>query len=273
MTKCAKLFLLWVTALASTATGFCPIPSTFPKIQTTQLDLAKKGKNENSNFLTKMFRPIVKDSWIENAFNHFEPIHGHGTGEKQLDDLFKAEQDLLKDRKSHYGNKKELRAKYKNFQKDHHNEIPVLSENPADLNKHEDDAMYVAKKTKGKAKLGWIESAFNNFQPIHGHGSGEKDLDAIFEDEKHLLNDRKYHFANPNNLRTKYQDFKKDHHNEIPTIAENPADLNKHEDDAMYVDDDYNINVPSFHIEEAVDGLVDGLSKWAKNQNKNKSSP
>jgi hypothetical protein len=52
-----------------------------------------------------------------------------------------------------------------------------------------------------RLEMGWLENI--NFRSIHGHGSGEKELAKIYEDEKELLKDRKKHFSKAA-MKTKY---------------------------------------------------------------------
>jgi hypothetical protein len=128
--------LLLPALLAATASSFVPLPS--PQKVKLELPMAMKGESSKRKML-----PIVKDTWIERAFNDFEPVHGHGTGEKELDEIYKAEQDLLKERKKHFGvNNNKLKDKYRDFKTDHHGEIQTIAQNPADLNQKEDDAMH-----------------------------------------------------------------------------------------------------------------------------------
>lgn len=107
----------------------------------------------------------------------------------------------------------------------------------------------------------WISDVFNNFEPIHGHGTGHTELKEIRKDQKEVLAKRKSH-VEKEYLKEKYKDIGVDHHGEIPMIAFDPADLNKKEDDAMYVDEDYSIEVPSFHIEEAADKVAEKMTNW-----------
>lgn len=118
-------------------------------------------------------------------------------------------------------------------------------------------------KNKGRDK--WIASFFSDFEPIHGHGTAEKNLDEIKQAQEQVLHERKKSYGNKNMLKKKYSNPKLDHHGEIPVISQNPADLNKKEDDSMYVAED-NIHVPSFHIEEAADSLMDKLNSWVDKQ-------
>jgi len=39
----------------------------------------------------------------------------------------------------------------------------------------------------------WISDVFNNFELIHGHGTGHMQLKEIRKDEKDVLAKRKYH--------------------------------------------------------------------------------
>ena len=46
--------------------------------------------------------------------NNFEPIHGHGSLEKDLEEQWEAQQQLLKDRQTKNIDKEHLKQKYKN---------------------------------------------------------------------------------------------------------------------------------------------------------------
>jgi hypothetical protein len=128
----------------------------------------------------------------------FKPVHGHGSGEKNLDEIFKEEQELLKERKAHYS-KTQLKNKY----------APKSSSN-------------------------WLDQLFS--QPLHGHGSGEHDMEKMYQDQQKILYERR-EYINKDALKKKYKKTGVDHLNEIKTIADDPADLNKKEDDAMYIDE------------------------------------
>jgi hypothetical protein len=127
-------------------------------------------------------------------------------------------------------------------------------------------------KKKGRDK--WIAGVFNNFEPIHGHGTAEGELDEIKLTQERVLSERKGQYANKNILKKKYSNPEVDHHGEIPMISKNPADLNLKEDEAMWVEEE-SLHIPSFHIEEAADSLVEKLNTWidkqASGDNKNLS--
>jgi hypothetical protein len=120
------------------------------------------------------------------------------------------------------------------------------------------------KKSKKKAD-NWISDVFNNFEPLHGHGSGETELEEIQKTQDQLLSQRKS--LNKDTLKQKYRDWALDHHGEIPMIAFDPKDLNKKEDDAMYLDEN-SMDGPSFHIEEAADSWVEKMNNWVNKQAK-----
>lgn len=129
--------------------------------------------------------------------NMFKPFHGHGTGEGHFEEMMAEERAVLKERKKRHLNKKDLKAKY-----------------------HE--------------KEGWVERLLHTF---HGHGSGENDLDDMYKAQQQVLYERREYSGNKKKLRNKYKDYNKEHHSEVTTVAFDPADLNKAEDDAMYIDD------------------------------------
>jgi len=45
--------------------------------------------------------------------NNFQPFHGHGSLEKDLDDQWEAQQEILRNRRSHHLDKSHLKQKYK----------------------------------------------------------------------------------------------------------------------------------------------------------------
>lgn len=136
--------------------------------------------------------------------NMFKPIHGHGSGEKQLEEAFREEQNVLKDRKAHY-QKKQLKKKYKK------------SDN-------------------------WLMNMFA--EPLHGHGSGEDDLEEIFKAQQQVLYERREYFGNKDALKKKYKNFNQSHLGEIKVHEVDPAEQNKKEDKAMYIDEGYNFKFP-----------------------------
>jgi len=140
--------------------------------------------------------------WMDN-FN-FKPIHGHGSGENKLGQIFREEQALLKDRKEHY-NKDTMRKKYK----------------------------------KQNTSAGFLQDFFSH--PFHAQGSShdESELDAMYEAQQQVLYERREYFGNKDKLRQKYSRHV-DHLKDIPLHQHDPKRLNEKEDDAMYVDENYN---------------------------------
>lgn len=129
----------------------------------------------------------------------FRPVHGHGTGEKKLGKIFKEEKELQKERKSHF-QKKQLKEKY-------------------------------------SKKGSWVEQMIKN--PLHFHGSGEDKLDDMYKEQQKVLYDRREYTGNKDMLKRKYKDTSTDHLNEIKLIDHDPADLNREEDEAMYVSEGF----------------------------------
>jgi hypothetical protein len=89
-----KLSLVFLLPLAATA---FQAPSRGP-VRTTELNAAKN--------------PMA--GILRNLANNFEPLHGHGSLEKDLDEQWEAQQELLKNRKSKNIDKQHLKQKYKN---------------------------------------------------------------------------------------------------------------------------------------------------------------
>jgi len=111
----------------------------------------------------------------------------------------------------------------------------------------EPPAPVATKKRRNDAKLNrkWISSMFNN--PFHGHGSAENELEDMYEAQQKMLEERQQLFGNWEANRKKYKDFTVDHLRDIRTHEHDPAQLNKKEDDAMYVDEnDPGFSFPSF---------------------------
>lgn len=126
-----------------------------------------------------------------------------------------------------------------------------------------------SKKRKKKTSAdAFIADVFNNFEPLHGHGSGEKALDEMKKTQAEILAKRK----SLDVLKKKYRDSELDHHGEIPMIAFDPKDLNQKEDDAMYLDEN-SVEVPSFHIEEAADSLIEKMSNWVNQKTQKDLTP
>ena len=107
----------------------------------TSSNTKSKDNNNNKNKTKK------NDSWINNMFK--EPLHGHGSAEKNLDDMYDAQQKLLEARRQHYGNTGSMRTKYQDPTVSHLRDIPVHRSDPAMQNKKEDDAMYFGDDNSG----------------------------------------------------------------------------------------------------------------------------
>jgi hypothetical protein len=136
----------------------------------------------------------------------FQPIHGHGTGETRLGEIYKAEQELLKERQHHY-RKEQLKEKY---------------------------AARVANNKN------WFDNVLSHPFHMHGSAAGEKDHDEMFKVQQQVLYERREYYGNKDMLRKKYHNnspSRINHLNDIPVHKFDPRVLNKKEDDAMYVDD------------------------------------
>lgn len=139
----------------------------------------------------------LRMGWMDDMF---KPVHGHGSGEKQLDQIYREEQAVLKDRKEHY-NKNEMKKKYK------------------------------------KKQGSFLEDFFSN--PFHGQGSDhdERDYDEMYRAQQQVLYERREYLGNKDKLRKKYSRIGEDHIKDIPLHPHDPKRLNQKEDDAMYVDE------------------------------------
>lgn len=86
------------------------------------------------------------DAWIANMFK--EPMHGHGTAENELDEIYQAQKQMIQERRRLFG-REGMKAKYKNHKISHLDEITLHQHDPAALNKAEDDAMYIDEDDSG----------------------------------------------------------------------------------------------------------------------------
>jgi hypothetical protein len=98
--KLSLLALLF--PLAATAFQAPSPPPALPVKRTTELAATK---NKSSNPMENFLRGLA---------NNFEPLHGHGSLEKDLDEQWDAQQALLKTRKEKNIDKEHLKQKYKN---------------------------------------------------------------------------------------------------------------------------------------------------------------
>lgn len=104
-----KTTALLVSSLAA-ASGFqssLSSRSNHAATVTTTTNLAmgnsSKSKNKNSNPLGDLFRRLT---------NNFEPFHGHGSLENDLDEQWEAQQEILRNRRAHHLDKAHLKQKY-----------------------------------------------------------------------------------------------------------------------------------------------------------------
>jgi len=182
-----KILYLLIVSLAVASHAFVPGPTT-TTTTTTTTELAM--------------------GWMDNVQDMFKPMHGHGSGEKKLGEIYKEEQALLKDRQQHY-NKDVLKKKYK-------------------------------QQPGGN----FLQEFFSH--PFHAQGSrhDESQLDEMYAAQQQVLYERREYLGNKDQLRRKYSHVNEDHLKDIPTHPHDPARLNKKEDEAMYVDD----QAPVFEI-------------------------
>jgi hypothetical protein len=145
--------------------------------------------------------------WLDNVF---KPVHGHPgrLRQDQLDELYKEQQRLVKERKDRHIDKQHLHQKY-------------------------------------ARKEGFIESLLN---PFHGGGSATPgDLEEMWQAQQKLLYMRREYGKNHQKLRNKYyhkshQQLEAQRHEENVEWEKrhrkgDPRLLKQKEDDAMYVDE------------------------------------
>ena len=97
---------LLLAFLASAAAFQAPLPA-YVKQSATSLAMAGKAKS--------MQNPIGQ--FLKTISNNFMPIHGHGSLENDLDEQWEAQQEILRNRRSHHIDKDHLRKKYSDPEK------------------------------------------------------------------------------------------------------------------------------------------------------------
>lgn len=145
-----KIVLAFVASL-NLAVAFQAVPTSRPvlTLQMGMLDdmFGKPSKKQVEDVQpvaqkTRRFKKTGTALWLDKFFSH--PMHGHGTDEHSLDDMYDAQQQVLQERRKLFGNGHDaMQKKYSNPSVDHLRDIPTHEHNPAMLNKAEDDAMYI----------------------------------------------------------------------------------------------------------------------------------
>lgn len=80
--------------------------------------------------------------WLDKFFSH--PVHGHGSDEHSLDDMYVAQQKVLQERQKLFGDgHSAMKNKYSKPGVDHLRDIQTHEHDPAMLNRQEDEAMYI----------------------------------------------------------------------------------------------------------------------------------
>lgn len=85
--------------------GAFQAPLTHPLRTATELYATKK---QNANPMAQVLTSLA---------NNFQPLHGHGSLEKDLDEQWDSQQALLKERNRNHVDKTHLKQKYKNPEK------------------------------------------------------------------------------------------------------------------------------------------------------------
>lgn len=91
---------------------------------------------------TTRYKKTGTSLWLDTFFSH--PVHGHGTDEHSLEDMYDAQQEVLEERRHLFGNGHNvMKNKYSKPDVDHLQDIRTHEHDPAMLNQKEDDAMYM----------------------------------------------------------------------------------------------------------------------------------
>ena len=86
--------------------------------------------------------------WLDKFFSH--PVHGHGSDEHSLDDMYEAQQQVLQERQKLFGDGHSvMKNKYSTPGVDHLRDIQTHEHDPAMLNRLEDEAMYIDENDTG----------------------------------------------------------------------------------------------------------------------------
>jgi hypothetical protein len=82
----------------------------------------------------------------------FKPIHGGANDEEANDEMFEAQQEILRGRRGHL-DKEELKKKYAKKSSDEFSKIKTLDQ--VDVTRKQDAAMYVDEDEESKFKFPW----------------------------------------------------------------------------------------------------------------------
>jgi hypothetical protein len=93
-------FTVVLAFLASTVVGF---QAPHPAAKSSSLAMATQNKKGGGNPMEELLRRLS---------NNFEPIHGHGSLENDLDEQWEAQQELLRKRRANNLDKAHLKQKY-----------------------------------------------------------------------------------------------------------------------------------------------------------------
>ena len=143
-----KIFAVFIASM-SLAMAFQATPNPRPAIalQMGLLDdMFQSPTKAEAPVAQKKKKSKKSDDWIYNFFK--APMHGHGSAENDLEDMYQAQQEMLEERRQLFG-RDGMRAKYKDHTVGHLDEIPLHEHDPALLNQKEDDAMYVDENDNG----------------------------------------------------------------------------------------------------------------------------
>lgn len=158
-----KIFLAFVASLnvALAFQGVVPASRTSSSLQMSFLDDLFKPKPVQAKMTAKQeafeaqastkrrrFKKQGAALWLDKFFSH--PVHGHGTDEHSLDDMYQAQQQVLEERQKLFGDgHSSMKNKYSKPGVDHLRDIRTHEHDPAMLNRQEDDAMYVDEDNNG----------------------------------------------------------------------------------------------------------------------------
>lgn len=107
---------------------------------------AKKDEEAPAPVAQTKKKSKKSDAWIGSMFK--EPMHGHGSAEDKLDEMYQDQKKMIAERRALFG-RDGMRNKYKDTSSHHIDDIPLHQHDPAKLNQREDDAMYVDDNESG----------------------------------------------------------------------------------------------------------------------------
>ena len=104
-----KQMILLLLSLIATAVAF-QAPLVQQKSPTCMSMAGGSSSSSPNNKKSKTGNPM--SDFLRQVTNNFQPFHGHGSLENDLDDQWEAQQEILRSRRAHHIDKDHLKKKY-----------------------------------------------------------------------------------------------------------------------------------------------------------------